>query len=71
MSSIASYSPISGLNGLPLPSITLPTSARHEPASGSGEGEQPTAEPAKVAEWHHAECGEDQGACGAGIVVMN
>ena len=37
MSSIASYSPISGLNGLPLPSITLPTSARHEPALGGGE----------------------------------
>jgi len=36
MSSISSYSPISGLNGLPLPSITLPTSAQHEPELGSG-----------------------------------
>mmetsp|Transcript_85598 Transcript_85598/g.170918 ORF Transcript_85598/g.170918 Transcript_85598/m.170918 type:complete len:154 (-) Transcript_85598:119-580(-) len=34
MASIGSYAPIMGLNGLPIPSITLPTAARHESALG-------------------------------------
>ena len=32
-----SYSAAAQLSGLPLPALTLPTSARHEPALGGGE----------------------------------